>query len=169
MCSPPHFLPGADQDPNTESGYSHRQGTCSYGRDDRCTFVLLCLLSGGTSAGRCGSSLLYTCCMKPSTRSSLPADHDGSTQLLRSRGPPVAARATQRKYQHVEDDDSEISKDYILPPCMPFAVAFLQQKIHVLSYLLHVCLAHSEDCQKERAARKTDYHRKYCLQSQFCP
>ncbi|KAH7945331.1 hypothetical protein HPB49_009666 [Dermacentor silvarum] len=91
--------------PPEESGYSSRQGQCSYGGDDRCTFVLLCLLSGGTAAGRCGNSLLYTCCVRPPrTRSSLPADHT-SVQALQARSPAAARTATQRKYYHVDDEE----------------------------------------------------------------
>lgn len=118
-----HLYIPAHREPDSESGYSNRQGSCSYGGDDRCTFVLLCLLSGGTSAGRCGNSLLYTCCLRPSTRSSLPADHAPATQLVHARSPPAtgsssasssaAARATQRKYYPVDEDDSETRK-----PCV---------------------------------------------------
>ncbi|KAH8024044.1 hypothetical protein HPB51_020802 [Rhipicephalus microplus] len=98
---------GHNADLPEESGYSSRQGQCSYGRDDRCTFVLLCLLSGGTAAGRCGNSLLYTCCVRPPrTRSSLPADH-ASVQALQARSPAVARTATQRKYYNVDDEDGE--------------------------------------------------------------
>ncbi|CAN7981130.1 serine protease 30 [Ixodes scapularis] len=110
-----HLYIPAHRETDSESGYSNRQGSCSYGGDDRCTFVLLCLLSGGTSAGRCGNSLLYTCCLRPSTRSSLPADHAPAAQLVHARSPPAAssssasssaaARATQRKYYPVDEDD----------------------------------------------------------------
>ncbi|XP_064470248.1 serine protease 30-like [Ornithodoros turicata] len=87
-----------------QASYSNRQGSCSHEGDGHCSFVLACLLSGGTSTGRCGGSLLYTCCVRPTTRSSYLAP--APVQAVSVAGRP-STRAKQRKIHHhiVDDDD----------------------------------------------------------------
>ncbi|UYV73376.1 hypothetical protein LAZ67_10002942 [Cordylochernes scorpioides] len=48
---------------------SRSDSTCYYeGSHHQCTFFLMCMLSGGSAVGRCGSSLLSTCCVTAPSR-----------------------------------------------------------------------------------------------------